>query len=78
MAEGKYEVPVHMLFVTGPLRDRLFERFSRLYAGAADVRVMKDRRYGERRRSLRDADPDRRMADRRQRPADWIFPPEPV
>lgn len=78
MAEGEYKVPVHMLFVTGPLRDRLFERFSRLYAGAADVRVVKDRRYSERRRTLQAVDPERRGTDRRRRAADWIFPPEPV
>jgi hypothetical protein len=79
----------HLLIVTGPLRDRLYERFVRLYANASDVRVIKDRRYGERRRSeqAREDDrrrseqareDDRRRADRRRRPPEWVFPPESV
>lgn len=79
----------HMLIVTGPLRDRLYERFVRLYANASDVRVIKDRRYGERRRSERPGDEDRRRSerqleddrrrsDRRRRPPEWVFPPESV
>lgn len=66
---------VHLLIVTGPLRERLYERFSRLYAGT-DVRVIIDRRYGERRRTVRDHSSERRRSDRRCRPAEWIFPPE--
>jgi hypothetical protein len=78
MVEGENRVDVHLLIVTGPLRDRLFERFSRLYANADDVRVIKDRRYGERRRAPQAPSDDRRRSDRRQRSADWLFPPEPV
>jgi hypothetical protein len=66
---------VHLLIVTGPLRDRLYERFARLYANAEDVRVIKDRRYGERRRAPRPPDTERRSSDRRQRAAEWVFPP---
>ncbi|MBM3147816.1 MAG: hypothetical protein FJ000_07985 [Actinobacteria bacterium] len=68
----------HLLIVTGPLRDHLYERFARLYANASDVRVIKDRRYGERRRSERPRDDDRRRSDRRSRPPEWVFPPESV
>jgi len=79
----------HLLIVTGPLRDRLYDRFTRLYANASDVRVIKDRRYGDRRRSERPRDDDRRRseeareddrrrADRRRRPPEWVFPPESV
>jgi hypothetical protein len=37
---------VHELVVTGPERQRLFELFSRVYAGRSDVRVVLDRRRG--------------------------------
>jgi len=66
----------HLLIVTGPLRDRLYERFSRLYSGASDVEVVKDRRQGERRRTLRPHETDRRRRDRRRQPPEWVFPPE--
>jgi hypothetical protein len=78
VVEGEQREDVHMLIVTGPLRDRLFERFSRLYANADDVRVVKDRRYGERRHTPAVPSDDRRRSDRRQRPAEWLFPPETV
>jgi hypothetical protein len=78
VVEREHGEEVHLLIVTGPLRDRLFERFSRLYASADDVRVIKDRRYGERRRSPQPASDERRRSDRREKPAEWLFPPETV
>jgi hypothetical protein len=69
---------VHLLIVTGPLRDRLYERFARLYANTDDVRVIKDRRYGERRRSPRPPEAERRTSDRRQQAPEWVFPPRQV
>jgi hypothetical protein len=78
MVADEAQETVHLLIVTGPLRDRLFERFSRLYANAADVRVIKDRRYAERRRTTQARDEDRRRSDRRRQPPEWVFPPEAV
>ena len=75
---GEYQVKAHRLIVTGPLRDRLYERFSELYGHSADVEVIKDRRYAERRRSAASMPDDRRCDDRRQRTPDWVFPPEAV
>jgi hypothetical protein len=74
--EVEYQVKVHRLVVTGPLRDRLYERFAELYKHSADVEVVKDRRYAERRRSVVNPSDDRRRTDRRRRGADWVFPPE--
>ena len=74
--EGEYQVKVHRLVVTGPLRDRLYERFFELYKHSADVQVVKDRRYAERRRSAVHTSADRRRDDRRRSGADWVFPPE--
>lgn len=70
------EGTVHELIVTGPARDQLYERFLTLYAGHQDVRVIKDRRCGERRRKWRAVAVDRRRADRRRRSPTWAFPPE--
>ena len=76
------------LVITGPQRDRLFERFARLYRGRADIVVVKDRRQDDRRererRSAGSRQPsagshqssgDRRGPDRRRR-ATWLFPPD--
>jgi hypothetical protein len=65
---------VHELIVTGPARDRLFERFARLYAGRADVVVIKDRREIDRRRES-ESDAERHRRERRRRAA-WLFPPD--
>jgi hypothetical protein len=64
-----------VLVVTGPLRDRLYERFASLYRYRSDVLVVVDRRARERRGcSTRFAD-DRRRTERRRRPPAWTFPP---
>ena len=66
----------HVLFVTGPQRERLFEHFTALFQGRDDVEVRLDRRVSERRRA---ADPpsdgERRVGDRRLNPPDWMVPP---
>jgi hypothetical protein len=74
--ERQHQEKVHRLVVTGPLRDRLYERFAELYKHSADVEVVKDRRYAERRRAVINPSDDRRRTDRRRGGADWVFPPE--
>jgi hypothetical protein len=66
----------HVLIVTGPQRERLFRRFSALFAGRGDVAVMLDRRLEDRRRGRRGpGDGERRAGDRRRTRPDWIVPP---
>jgi hypothetical protein len=69
------EPVIKVLIVTGPLRGRLFDLFTHLYAGRADVRVILDRRHAERRRESQPDAPQRRRADRRRRSPAWVFPP---
>jgi hypothetical protein len=66
----------HVLFVTGPERARLYEHFTEIFRGRADVEVRLDRRVGERRREARGPDDGERRAEdrRRQQPA-WMVPP---
>lgn len=65
---------VEELLVSGPSRDRLYELFTRLYAGRHDVRVVKDRRLDERRSRSAERAAERRRADRRRRRPAWIVP----
>ncbi len=66
----------HVLFVTGPLRERLYHRFIGLFDGRDGVEVRIDRRVGERRRDPRGpGERERRASDRRRRRPDWIVPP---
>ncbi len=66
----------HVLFVTGPQRERLYEHFAALFRGRDDVEVRIDRRVGERRRDgRRELNRERRREERRRRPPDWIVPP---
>jgi hypothetical protein len=74
MPAERQELIVRELIVTGPLRERLFELFTRVYAGRSDVRVVMDRR-GDPRRRPEPAAPERRHAERRRRPPTWVFPP---
>jgi hypothetical protein len=67
--------PVHVLVVTGPLRERLCERFGMVYFGRHDVRVVMDRRMGERRRSDAGAAAGRRRGERRTSAPWLVFPP---
>jgi hypothetical protein len=65
----------YVLFVTGPVRDRLYRRFASLFDGR-DVVVKIDRRVSERRRELPGSTArERRAGDRRRRRPDWIVPP---
>jgi hypothetical protein len=66
---------IRELIVTGPARERLFELFSRVYAGRNDVRVVMDRRCAPRRRRAEAAGAERRRAERRDGPPAWVFPP---
>jgi hypothetical protein len=66
---------VHILVVTGPARARLYERFCAEYLGRDDVRVVLDRREGERRREARPVTHDRRRAERRRSVPWMVFPP---
>jgi hypothetical protein len=66
----------HVLYVTGPVRERLYWRFSMLFDGRDDVEVRIDRRVAERRRGTGSPlDRERRSGDRRRRRPDWIVPP---
>jgi hypothetical protein len=65
----------YVLYVTGPVRDRLYRRFASLFDGR-DVVVRIDRRVSERRQELPgSAVRERRSGDRRRRRPDWIVPP---
>jgi hypothetical protein len=75
MGQTNVEEPaINELIVTGPLKERLFDLFNRVYAGRSDVRVVIDRRQAAR-GGAEPAAPERRQADRRSRPPTWIFPP---
>lgn len=66
----------HVLFVTGPMRERLYRRFCALFDGRDDVEVRIDRRVAERRREQREpAGVERRARDRRQARPEWMVPP---
>ena len=74
--ESQGEADRYVLFVTGPLRERLYRRFSSLFDGRDDVVVQIDRRVSERRHDPRGPDDgERRGAERRRRRPDWIVPP---
>lgn len=53
------------LFIVSRLEPQLFEYLSREFASEDDVRVILDRRVGERRRSAGTHDVERRQGDRR-------------
>jgi hypothetical protein len=75
MAGDVTEPRRYVLFVTGPLRERLYRRFAALFDGR-DVEVRVDRRVAERRHERRGPDERaRRRRDRRRRRPDWIVPP---
>jgi hypothetical protein len=73
---GEVGLERHVLYVTGPLRERLYRRFSRLFEGRDDVEVRIDRRVGERRHAGRGPrDRERRAGDRRRSRPAWVVPP---
>ena len=65
----------YRLVVTGPARDRLYERFRRLFWGRQGVEVIKDRRIAERRRDRSQVAAERRARERRRAEPDWLVPP---
>ncbi len=74
--EDQGESDRYVLFVTGPLRERLYRRFSSIFDGRDDVVVRIDRRVSERRHDPRGpADGERRSDERRRQRPDWIVPP---
>ena len=76
MAEVADKPSPHVLIVTGPQRERLYRRFSSLFAGRDGVEVMIDRRVADRRRAERvPSDGERRRDERRRKRPDWIVPP---
>jgi hypothetical protein len=79
MAEGPQEKRSvrERLVVTGPTRERLYELFRRLFAGRDDVEVIKDRRWGQRRRRAVTPESERRARDRRECSPHTIGPPDP-
>jgi hypothetical protein len=69
------DTDMHRLVVTGPARDRLYDRFGRLFWGRDDVEVLKDRRVADRRRDRREIVVDRRSVERRRTAPVWLVPP---
>jgi hypothetical protein len=69
------DTAIHRLVVTGPVRDRLYERFSALFWGRDGVEVLKDRRVAERRRDHSGTAVERRARERRRAAPDWVVPP---
>jgi hypothetical protein len=75
MAARVTEPDHYVLFVTGPMRERLYRRFVALFDGR-DVEVRLDRRVADRRRQRGSpAGGERRRGERRRRRPDWIVPP---
>jgi hypothetical protein len=69
------DTATYRLVVTGPGRDRLYERFRLLFWGRAGVEVVKDRRVTERRRDGGQIAAERRACERRRAAPDWLVPP---
>jgi len=68
------DTAMHRLVVTGPARDRLYQRFNRLFWGRDGVEVVKDRRVAERRRDRSQSAVERRSRERRRAAPDWMVP----
>jgi hypothetical protein len=69
------DTATYRLVVTGPQRDRLYERFSALFWGRDGVEVVKDRRVTERRLEHSRTAFERRSRERRHVAPDWVVPP---
>ncbi|MEI6452490.1 MAG: hypothetical protein WCP98_21405 [Actinomycetes bacterium] len=69
------DTATYTLVVTGPGRDRLYERFRLLFWGRDGVAVVKDRRVTERRRERARVAAERRARERRRAAPDWLVPP---
>lgn len=70
-----------VIVIPRPLEDYFYGRLSERYAGRSDVKVVVDRRLGERRRRRWAAGPgpltERRGGDRRTAAASWSLPEMP-
>ena len=73
---GATDSTIHRLVVTGPARDRLYDRFRRLFLGRDDVTIVKDRRLRERRVRCVAGGEERRSTERRDGPPGWVVPPD--
>jgi hypothetical protein len=73
--DARVDTATYRLVVTGPARDRLYERFRRLFWGREGVEVVKDRRVTERRRDRSQVAAERRSRERRRVAPDWLVPP---
>jgi len=73
--DAQADTATYTLVVTGPGRDRLFERFRALFWGRGDVEVVKDRRVTERRSDRSQVAAERRARERRRDAPDWLVPP---
>ena len=73
--DARVDTATYRLVVTGPARDRLYERFRRLFWGREGVEVVKDRRVTERRRDRSQIAFERRSRERRRAAPDWLVPP---
>ena len=58
-------MPTHLFIIVTWDRPDLWDYWRRWFRGVEDVQVILDRRRGERRRTARPNEPDRRRADRR-------------
>ncbi len=73
--DAHVDTATYRLVVTGPGRDRLYERFRLLFWGRDGVEVLKDRRVSERRRDRKRTAFERRSRERRHAAPDWVVPP---
>jgi hypothetical protein len=73
--DGHVDTATYRLVVTGPGRDRLYERFRLLFWGRDGVEVLKDRRVSERRLDRKRTAFERRSRERRRAAPDWVVPP---
>jgi hypothetical protein len=73
--DGHVDTATYRLVVTGPGRDRLYERFRLLFWGRDGVEVLKDRRVSERRQDRKRTAFERRSRERRRAAPDWVVPP---
>jgi hypothetical protein len=61
-------LPDRFLFIVSRTNAKLATSLQHHFSGDTTVRVVVDRRFGERRQQTADTVPDRRRADRRSRP----------
>jgi hypothetical protein len=69
------DTPPAVLVVTGPMRERLAELFTRVFEGRHDVRVVMERRAGERREASARVALERRRGERRVSAPWLVIPP---